>query len=178
MIQLLFCLALFLPLGSFASDSLLVRVTGENQWVLNAQVRADFEKFLDRERVDLLDKIPVLNFPEKFQPTDDIINSWAVATSPTFKNREVSCGFLKKVSLNLRDSEKEELNKLTKTTRYAQSLGMTVNAGHGLKYHNTRPVARIPGMNELNIGHSIMSRAIFVGLEQAVREMLKIIKGS
>jgi len=58
---------------------------------------------------------------------------------------------------------------------YAQGLGLTVNAGHGLKYHNTNPIARIKGIGELNIGHSIMSRAIFVGLESAVREMAKIV---
>jgi len=61
-------------------------------------------------------------------------------------------------------------------TQYAQSLGLTVNAGHGLKYHNTKAVARIPGIKELNIGHSIISHAILVGLESAVREMKKLVK--
>ncbi len=70
----------------------------------------------------------------------------------------------------------KELNRLKTMTRYARILGMTVNAGHGLKYHNTRAVAKINGMNELNIGHSIVSRAIFVGLEKAVRDMKRIIK--
>jgi pyridoxine 5-phosphate synthase len=74
-------------------------------------------------------------------------------------------------------AQKKELRKLKDMTKYARSLGLRVNAGHGLKYHNTRPVARIPGMDELNIGHSIISRAVFVGLEQAVKEMIKIIKG-
>ena len=59
--------------------------------------------------------------------------------------------------------------------RYAGSLGLTVNAGHGLKYHNTRAIARIPGLNELNIGHSIISRAVFVGLKTAVKEMKKLV---
>ncbi len=70
-----------------------------------------------------------------------------------------------------------ELKKIKNMTKYAQGLGLIVNAGHGLKYHNTKPIARIPGMEELNIGHSIISRAVFVGLESAVREMIKIIKG-
>lgn len=70
-----------------------------------------------------------------------------------------------------------ELKKIKDMTRYAQGLGLTVNAGHGLKYHNTRAIARIPGIEELNIGHSIISRAVFVGLTAAVKEMVKIIKG-
>lgn len=68
-----------------------------------------------------------------------------------------------------------ELAKLTEATAYAHKLGFVVNAGHGLNYHNTAAVAAIPHMNELNIGHSIISRAAFVGLERAVQEMLKIV---
>lgn len=68
-----------------------------------------------------------------------------------------------------------ELDKLQRMTQYARSLGLTVNAGHGLKYHNVKAVARIPGMEELNIGHSIITRAVFVGLEAAVREMKEIV---
>ncbi|MBF0489396.1 MAG: pyridoxine 5'-phosphate synthase [Candidatus Omnitrophica bacterium] len=73
-------------------------------------------------------------------------------------------------------SETKELAKLKAMTLYAQKLGLIVNAGHGLNYHNTAAVARIAGMEELNIGHSIISRAVFVGLKQAVKEMLQIIK--
>ena len=61
-------------------------------------------------------------------------------------------------------------------TQYARRLGLTVNAGHGLKYDNTKAVAQIEGIDELNIGHSIISRAIFVGLKQAVQEMLALVK--
>ncbi len=70
-----------------------------------------------------------------------------------------------------------ELKKIKDMTQYAQSLGLIVNAGHGLKYHNTKPIARIPGIEELNIGHSIISYAVFVGLETAVKEMIQIVKG-
>ena len=66
-----------------------------------------------------------------------------------------------------------ELKKLDHITQYARSLGLIVNAGHGLKYHNTQDVALIPGMFELNIGHSIVSFAVFAGLDKAVREMKK-----
>ncbi|MBF0479825.1 MAG: pyridoxine 5'-phosphate synthase, partial [Candidatus Omnitrophica bacterium] len=70
----------------------------------------------------------------------------------------------------------KELKRLIDMTVYGKSLGLEINAGHGLKYANTVSVARIPGMNELNIGHSIISYAVFVGLERAVKEMVKLIR--
>ncbi|MBF0619391.1 MAG: pyridoxine 5'-phosphate synthase [Candidatus Omnitrophica bacterium] len=72
----------------------------------------------------------------------------------------------------------KELKKLVGMSAYARSLGLTVNAGHGLKYDNTLPIAQIPGMHELNIGHSIISRALDVGLKNAVREMRKIARSA
>jgi pyridoxine 5-phosphate synthase len=69
----------------------------------------------------------------------------------------------------------QELAKLVKSTAFARSIGLRVNAGHGLNYLNTQAVARIEGMEELNIGHSIVSRAALVGLNLAVRDMLKLI---
>lgn len=69
-----------------------------------------------------------------------------------------------------------ELKILRQMTDHAVRLGFIVNAGHGLKYDNVSPVAGISGMNELNIGHSIISRAVFVGLERAVREMKSLVK--
>jgi pyridoxine 5-phosphate synthase len=70
----------------------------------------------------------------------------------------------------------EEFNQIKEMTLYARRLGMVVNAGHGLNYENTFAIARIKGMAELNIGHAIISRAVFVGLKRAVREMIAIIK--
>ncbi|WOD39509.1 pyridoxine 5'-phosphate synthase [Nodosilinea sp. E11] len=70
-----------------------------------------------------------------------------------------------------------ELDILAQGTAQALELGLRVNAGHGLTYWNTVPVARIPGIEELNIGHSIISRAALVGLERAVREMKTLIQG-
>lgn len=75
-----------------------------------------------------------------------------------------------------RKAKARELYTLKKMTQYARQLGLIVNAGHGLKYHDTMVVARIPGIVELNIGHSVISRAVFVGLDKAVREMLKLVK--
>ena len=68
-----------------------------------------------------------------------------------------------------------ELEKLVRSGRQIVELGMKLHAGHGLTYHNVHPVARISGMAELNIGHSIIARALFVGLTSAVAEMKKII---
>jgi pyridoxine 5-phosphate synthase len=66
--------------------------------------------------------------------------------------------------------------RLAEGAKQAQSLGLVVHAGHGLSYTNVRRIAQIPGMTELNIGHSIVSRAIFTGLRKAVREMVRLIE--
>jgi len=76
-------------------------------------------------------------------------------------------------------TEKEQLTELDKvriSTKEALSLSLRVNAGHGLNYKNVVPIARIQGIEELNIGHSIIGRAVLVGLERAVREMIKLIR--
>ena len=69
-----------------------------------------------------------------------------------------------------------ELAKLTAGAQEIVALGMTLHAGHGLNYQNVRPIADLPGIDELNIGHSIVARAIMVGFQQAVREMNELIK--
>ena len=70
----------------------------------------------------------------------------------------------------------QQLDKISAMTRFARDLGLSVNAGHGLNYTNTAAVTRITGIEELNIGHSIISRAVTAGLTQAVKEMLSIIR--
>ena len=67
-----------------------------------------------------------------------------------------------------------ELERIKAGVILGNQLGLVVNAGHGLNYHNVEPVAAIPGINELNIGHGIMARAIFTGLGEAVREMKRL----
>ena len=69
------------------------------------------------------------------------------------------------------ESRAKELAALETGTEIAIAAGLRVNAGHGLTYWNVYPVANIPGMEELNIGHTIVSRAVLVGMERAVREM-------
>jgi pyridoxine 5-phosphate synthase len=64
--------------------------------------------------------------------------------------------------------------QIKKAAEYAASLGLVVNAGHGLHYHNVQPISAIPEINELNIGHSIIARALFSGLNQAVIDMKQL----
>ena len=73
------------------------------------------------------------------------------------------------------EQKQQELAKLITAGKQITDLGMTLHAGHGLNYQNVRPVAAIAAMHELNIGHSIVSRAIMVGMERAVREMKQLI---
>jgi len=69
----------------------------------------------------------------------------------------------------------DEYKRLAAAGALAHSLGLTLNAGHGLDYRNVVPVAEVPEMNELNIGFSIIARAAFVGIERAVREMKELV---
>jgi pyridoxine 5-phosphate synthase len=71
-------------------------------------------------------------------------------------------------------SKSLELEKIREMAIYAHSIGLQVNAGHGLTMDNTTPIAKIAEIVELNIGHSIISRAVFIGIEGAVREMKQL----
>jgi pyridoxine 5-phosphate synthase len=70
----------------------------------------------------------------------------------------------------------EQVERLSRAAALARELGLAVHAGHGLTYENVTSVASIPEIEELNIGHSIVSRSVFTGLESAVREMAVIIR--
>ena len=69
-----------------------------------------------------------------------------------------------------------ELLRIREAAHYAASLGLKVNAGHGLTYHNVQPIAALPEMHELNIGHAIIGRALFSGLAEAVSEMKQLMR--
>jgi pyridoxine 5-phosphate synthase len=69
-----------------------------------------------------------------------------------------------------------QFDKIAAAVKQAHGLGLIVHAGHGLDYHNVGPIAALEHVDELNIGHSIISRAIFSGLAAAVREMAELIK--
>lgn len=71
--------------------------------------------------------------------------------------------------------QERALQRVREGAAYALKLGLVVNAGHGLHYHNVEPIAAIPGINELNIGHAIIARALFSGLAGAVSEMRALI---
>ena len=89
------------------------------------------------------------------------------------KHSDKSIGILPKyLSIN---SLASELSILIENTAKAKSYGLRVNAGHGLTYQNVEPIAAIKGIEELNIGHTIISRALAVGLAQAVKEMKYLI---
>ncbi|QDY42729.1 pyridoxine 5'-phosphate synthase [Candidatus Pantoea soli] len=69
-----------------------------------------------------------------------------------------------------------ELVRIRQAATFAASLGLKVNAGHGLTYHNVQPIAALPEMHELNIGHAIIGRALFSGLAEAVAEMKQLMR--
>lgn len=72
--------------------------------------------------------------------------------------------------------QQAELKRIAAGASYAHSLGIKVNAGHGLTYHNVAPIAALPEIYELNIGHSIIGRALFDGLDKAVADMKAIMQ--
>jgi len=74
------------------------------------------------------------------------------------------------------DKVKEELKRLEMVAKFAKSLGLRVYAGHGLTYHNVKPITKIKEIEELNIGHSIVANAVLFGFERAVKEMLNLLK--
>ena len=72
------------------------------------------------------------------------------------------------------EARKEELARLIEGIEYAHGLGLKVNAGHGLNYFNVKPIAAIPEIIELNIGHAIIARAVIDGLDKAIRDMKRL----
>lgn len=72
------------------------------------------------------------------------------------------------------EEQQRLLESIQAAARYAHGLGLQVHAGHGLHYHNVQPIAAIPEMEELNIGHSIVAQALFVGFAEAVRQMKQL----
>ena len=72
--------------------------------------------------------------------------------------------------------QQQELERIKEAATYAAHKGLVVNAGHGLHYHNVKPIAAIPEFYELNIGHSVIAQAAIVGLDKAVRDMKKLMR--
>ncbi len=76
------------------------------------------------------------------------------------------------------EQQQAELERIVKGAEYAASKGLVVNAGHGLHLENVTPIAQIPQIHELNIGHSIIADAVFIGLAEAVKQMKAVIKAA
>lgn len=76
------------------------------------------------------------------------------------------------------EAQQCELERIAQGAEYAASKGLLVNAGHGLNLENVTPIAKIPQIHELNIGHSIIADAVFIGLAQAVQQMKAVIKAA
>jgi len=76
------------------------------------------------------------------------------------------------------DQLEKELKRVQDGAAYALNKGLIVNAGHGLHYHNVQAIAAISGINELNIGHAIIARAVFTGLAEAIKEMRSLIQAA
>jgi pyridoxine 5-phosphate synthase len=75
------------------------------------------------------------------------------------------------------EARMEELKKVVRGAAMGKELGLGVNGGHGLHYHNVKEIASIGEIDELSIGHAIIARAVFVGLDRAVRDMIALIRG-
>jgi len=75
-----------------------------------------------------------------------------------------------------RRRREEEFRRIVEAVEVGAELGLQVNAGHGLNYQNVKPVARLAAVRELNIGHAIIARAVFTGLDEAVREMKRLMR--
>jgi len=74
--------------------------------------------------------------------------------------------------------QQDELERIRTAVARGLAMGLKVNAGHGLHYGNVQPIAAIPGVSELNIGHAIVAHALFVGFTQAVREMKALMRNA
>ena len=79
-------------------------------------------------------------------------------------------------SYALRPESKKEMKRIVKSARLAHSLGLEVHAGHDLNYKNLYRITEVEEIEEVNIGHSIIARAVFIGLERAVKELLEILR--
>jgi pyridoxine 5-phosphate synthase len=128
--------------------------------------------------------------PSRFQKAVDLLQSKGIPVSmfidpfpqPILHSARMGAAYVElhtgrySQAYRLGGNLKKELHALSVGARLAQSLGLKVNAGHGLTYRNVGPVAALPGMEDLNIGHNIVARASMIGLEKAVKEMLAAMK--
>ena len=128
------------------------------------------------------------NFEKIKRATEDFKNAGikvSLFIEPDFnqieKSKETGADFIEIHTGKYANAKTEEeiyhqLDRIIKGTEFAMSTGLRVNAGHGLDYKNVIPICKIKGIEELNIGYSIICMSVFTGLENAVKEMIKIIR--
>ncbi|BAU48232.1 pyridoxine 5'-phosphate synthase [Sulfurifustis variabilis] len=102
-------------------------------------------------------------------PDSDQVAAAAAAGAPAI---EIHTGHYADAADDTR--RREELGRIVRAVEQGRALGLKVNAGHGLNYHNVQPIAAIEGVSELNIGHAIVARAVFTGFREAVHEMKRL----
>lgn len=102
----------FVSATAFAQNELLVRLEGAPKWELGADVRLNFDSFLQNERLDLLKKIPGLDFPDSFASMKEGMFEYAVASEKNYKNRSTSCSFLEKVKRTLSSQDLIAFNEI------------------------------------------------------------------
>jgi len=129
------------------------------------------QKIRLREAIKILDGsgIPVSLFIE---PEKDIIDL----------SKEIGAQFIEIHTGVFANAKNEsdyhnELSRICSAAEYAKSLGLSVNAGHGLNYHNTRDIASINTIDEVSIGQAVIAHSVFVGIEKAIKEMISLIRG-
>lgn len=134
---------------------------------LNLAVEPDrFEKAIDRLQAK---RIPVSLFI--YPDTQSIkLSAWLGATFIEIHTGEYSQAF------RLKGKTDKELATIVSAAKLAKEVGLRVHGGHGLTYQNVLPIAAIPEIEDLNIGHNIIARAAMVGLKQAVQEMLALLR--
>lgn len=157
---------------------------------LASDLRPDTVCFVPEQREELTTEggLNVVSGENQIKSAIQRLNEKAIAVSlfvePDFHQIEVS----KKVGAQMIEihtgkycgakpyDQRQELEKILKSIQFAKELNLICNAGHGLDYQNILPLARHPDIHEFNIGHSIICRAVLTGLEQAVREMVSLIR--
>jgi pyridoxine 5-phosphate synthase len=150
------------------------------------QTRPDFVCLVPEKREELTTEggLDVLGNLEKIKAATHVLSAAGIKVSLFIDadreqidaSKECGAPFIELHTGHYADAETvedqlSELKKIAAAASYADDLGITVNAGHGLTYHNVGAIAALPEIHELNIGHSIIGRAVFDGLGQAVADM-------
>ena len=156
------------------------------------EVRPDQVTLVPEKRQELTTEggLKLISAPARFEKVIDRLQAKGIPVSlfiaPETKTIELSCRlgatFIEihtggySTAFRLKGNVKREFLAVAAGARLARSLGLRVHAGHGLTYQNVAPIAALPEIEDLNIGHNIVARSCVVGLEKAVREMNVIMK--